>query len=96
MFDTTVKEIVDARPHLARFARKARKLMAVNCAIGAGELFGLQCYDDVERDVLKIHDSVAVKTVLGLHRLRLTPALGFTRSVKSHLRQQVKQLLYQG
>jgi glycosyltransferase involved in cell wall biosynthesis len=96
MFDTTVQEIVHARPHLARFASKARKLMAVNCAIGAGELFGQQCYDNVERDVLKIHDSLAVKAVLGLHRLRLTPALGFTRSVKSHLRQQVKQLLYQG
>lgn len=96
MFDTTVNEIVSARPELAPFALKARKEMAVNCAIGVGELYGLECYEQAEQDVRKIYDSPLIRAVLRLHRLRVTPALGFTRSVKSHLRQQVKHFLYQG
>jgi glycosyltransferase involved in cell wall biosynthesis len=95
MFDTTVAEIVAERPQLAEFARKARKEMAVNCAVGIGQLYGRESYGDAARNVLRIYDSVQVRTVLGMHSLRLTPALGFTRSVKSALRRQVKQLLYE-
>ena len=95
MFDTTVTEIVAARPHLAKFADKARHDMAVNCAIGIGQLFGLEVYEQMERDVLNVYDTARVRTILRLHRMRLTPALGFSRTVKGVLRRQVKQLLYQ-
>jgi glycosyltransferase involved in cell wall biosynthesis len=96
MFDTTVREIVAARPEMAPHALKARKEMALNCAIGVGELYGLECYAEAERNVRKIHDSPLVRSVLGLHRCRLTPVLEFSRTTKYHLRRQVKQLLYQG
>lgn len=96
MFDTTIAEVVAARPHLAEAAKKARKLMAMNCAIGVGQLYGRESYAGAERDVRRIYDSLPVRTVLLLHRIRLTPALVFSRTVKSHLRHHVKQLLYQG
>jgi glycosyltransferase involved in cell wall biosynthesis len=95
MFDTTVKEIVAARPVLARYAISVRREMALNCAIGVGELYGLGCYEEAANHVLRIHDSALVRAVIGMHRLRLTPALGFMRSVKYLLRRQVKQFLYQ-
>jgi len=96
MFDTTVVEIVAARPQLAPYALKARKKMAMNCAMGAGELYGRDSYEQAEKDTLKIYDSLLVRTVLALHRWRLSPIFEFTRTAKSQLRTQVKQLLYQG
>jgi glycosyltransferase involved in cell wall biosynthesis len=96
MFDTTVTEIVAARPTLARAAFRARKEMALNCAIGAGQLFGRESYDEAERNVRRIHDSFLIRAVLNLHRLRLTPALQFCRAAKGVLRRQLKQLLYEG
>jgi glycosyltransferase involved in cell wall biosynthesis len=96
MFDTTVAEVVAARPHLAGAARKARRSMAMNCAVGIGQLFGRESYGESERNVIRIHDSLLIRTVLLLHRIRLTPALEFTRAVKSYLRHHVKQILYQG
>jgi glycosyltransferase involved in cell wall biosynthesis len=95
MFDTTVAEIVEARPQLARFARNARAEMAINCAVGIGQLYGRESYADAARNVQRIDDSLRVRLVLAMHKLRLTPALGFTRAVKSVLRRQVKQLLYE-
>jgi glycosyltransferase involved in cell wall biosynthesis len=95
MFDTTVAEIVAARPQLARAARKARADMAVNCAIGIGQLYGRESYAEAARNVLKIDDSLRARLVLGMHSMRLTPAIGFTRAVKHALRRQVKQLLYE-
>jgi glycosyltransferase involved in cell wall biosynthesis len=96
MFDTTVAEVVAARPHLAGAAGKARRSMAMNCAVGIGQLFGRESYSESERNVVRIHNSLLIRTVLLLHRIRLTPALEFTRAVKSYLRHHVKQILYQG
>lgn len=96
MFDTTVAEVVAVRPELKSAAEKARRAMGMNCAVGVGQLYGRESYPETERNVLKIHDSLLVRTVLLLHHIRLTPALEFTRTVKSYLRRHVKQLLYQG
>jgi glycosyltransferase involved in cell wall biosynthesis len=96
MFDTTVAEVVTARPHLKGSAERARRAMATNCAVGVGQLFGRESYRDAERDVLRIHDSPFVRTILLLHRIRLSAALGFYRMVKGRLRLIVKELLYQG
>jgi hypothetical protein len=95
MFDTTVAEVVAARPHLARAAAKARRVMGLNCAVGLGELRGRDTYQETEKNVLRIHDSLLIRTVLLMHRTRLTGALQLWRSAKGHLRQQVKQLLYE-
>jgi hypothetical protein len=69
--------------------------MALNCAIGAGQLFGRESYEETERNVRRIHDSALIRTVLKLHHWRLTPALQFCRAAKGVLRRQVKQFLYQ-
>jgi glycosyltransferase involved in cell wall biosynthesis len=95
MFDTTVAEIVAMRPQLTEFAQKARAEMAVNCAVGIGQLYGRESYPEAARNVRRIDDSLQVRLVLAMHEMRLTPALGFTRAVKSVLRRQVKQLLYE-
>jgi glycosyltransferase involved in cell wall biosynthesis len=96
MFDTTVAEVVAARPQLRGAAAKARRAMAVNCAIGVGQLWGRESYAPAEKDVLRIHDSVIIRAILTLHKIRLTPALEFSRTVKARLRLLVKELLYQG
>jgi glycosyltransferase involved in cell wall biosynthesis len=95
MFDTTVAEIVAARPELLPAARKARRQLALNCAIGVGELFERDSYGQAEQDVLKIDDSLAVRTALRMHHLRLTGLMSLTRSMKGRLRLKVKELLYQ-
>lgn len=95
MFDTTVKEIVAERPHLASSVRSARSAMAFNCAIGIGQLYGSASYEQAEKSVLRIDDSLAVRSVLRLHKLHLTAALNLTVGIKMRLRQHVKQLLYQ-
>jgi glycosyltransferase involved in cell wall biosynthesis len=96
MFDTTVAEVIAARPHLAPAAAKARRAMGLNCAMGLGELRGRDTYEETESNVLRIHDSPLIRTVLQMHKIRLTGALQFSRAVKSQLRQHVKELLYQG
>jgi hypothetical protein len=96
MFDTTVAEVVAARPQLRGAAAKARQAMGVNCAIGIGQLWGRESYVQAERDVLRIHDSPLIRAILTLHKVRLTPALEFSRTVKGRLRLLVKELLYQG
>jgi len=96
MFDTTVAEVVSIRPQLKAAAAKARRAMGMNCAIGIGQLYGRESYAEAEKHVLRIHDSALIRTVLLLHRVRLTPAFEFWRSIKSYLRRHVKQLLYQG
>jgi glycosyltransferase involved in cell wall biosynthesis len=95
MFDTTVAEIVSAHPELARSAQKARRKMGLNCAIGVGELLGYESYNEAERNVRRIHDSVLIGMVLRSHRLGLTPLFDFTRALKGRLRLRVKELLYQ-
>lgn len=96
MFDTTVAEVVAARPALKGAAARARRAMGINCAIGIGQLFGRASYAETERNVLRIHDSPLIRSILMAHRVRLTQALEFTRTVKGRLRRHVKELLYQG
>jgi glycosyltransferase involved in cell wall biosynthesis len=96
MFDTTVAEIVAVRPHLKSAAEKARRIMGTDCAMGIGQLFGRESYAGAERHVLHIHDSPLIRSILMAHRVRLTPAFEFSRTVKGRLRLLVKELLYQG
>jgi hypothetical protein len=70
--------------------------MATNCAVGIGKLYGRESYPETERNVLRIHDSSLIRAILLLHRIRLTPALEFSRTVKGRLRLLVKEILYQG
>jgi hypothetical protein len=95
MLDTTGNEIVAAYPDLARSLRRARRAMAVNCALGIGELSGLVCYEDGVRNVKNIHDSLLIRAILTSHRLGLTPIVGLARKLQSRLRHQIKDLLYQ-
>jgi hypothetical protein len=91
-----VAEVVAERPHLAGAAAEARRAMGVNCAVGVGQLHGRESYAETEKSVLRIHDCARIRMILWLHRIRLTPALQFSRSVKAFLRHHVKQILYQG
>jgi glycosyltransferase involved in cell wall biosynthesis len=95
MLDTTGNEIVAAYPDLASTLKRARRAMAVNCALGVGELSGLVSYEDSVRNVRKLHDSLLVRAILLSHSLGLTPIVVLTRKLQSRLRQQVKDLLYQ-
>src|SRR3954453_4054437 len=95
MFDTTVAEVVAVRPHLARAAATARRAMGINCAVGLGELKGRSSYEETKANVLRINDSLLVRTVLLMHKIRLTGLLQLWRHVKSHLRHHVKEVLYQ-
>jgi hypothetical protein len=95
MLDTTGNEIVAAYPDLARSLRRARRAMAVNCALGIGELSGLVCYEDGVRNVKNIHDSLLIRAILTSHSLGLTPIVGLARKLQSRLRHQIKDLLYQ-
>jgi len=94
MFDTTVNEMLVQRPQLRGAALKARKSLALNCALGAGEIFGLESYPECERNVRRIHDSFLIRSVLALHHLRLTPVLNAARAAKLSLRAQIKEALY--
>lgn len=95
LFDTTVAEIVKEEPDLARYARKARKSMAVNCALGVGQLKGLPPYEESVRNVMRIDDSPLVRLTLLLHRCGMSPLVDAARTLEHWMRHRVKGMLYQ-
>lgn len=95
LFDTTVAEVVEQVPELERYALKARKAMALNCALGVGELKGLPQYEESVRNVKRIYDSVPVRLALLAHRCGMSPLVNAGRSAKQWMRRHVKELLYQ-
>lgn len=95
MFDTTVLELVEQAPELARDARRARKAMAMNCALGVGELKGLPQYEESTRNVKRIDDSIPIRLVLLAHDIGMSPFVNSVRTLKQWMRLRVKELLYQ-
>lgn len=94
MFDTTVAEILDVRPDLKKHARKCRRELAVNCAIGIGQLLGTPAFEESVEDVKRIHDCHTVRLVIFLHRIGLRSLISLGPQVQSWVRQRVKQLIY--
>ena len=83
-----------SRPGLTSRAPPARRgaPWGLNCAIGIGQLFGRESYAGAERDVLRIHDSPLIRSILMVHRAAHA-RLQFGRTVKGRVRLLVKELL---
>jgi len=94
MFDTTVAEILEVRSDLKDHVRNCRKTLAINCAIGVGQLVGQPSFDESVENVKRIYDCNTVRFIVALHRLGLSRALGASQNVQCWLRQRVKRLMY--
>ncbi len=96
LFDTTVAEVVEQVPELGPHARKARRSMALNCALGVGELRGRPEYEESVRNVVKIDDSLPVRLALLVHSCGMSQVVFAYRAFQRWARHHIKEMLYQG
>ncbi len=95
MFETTVAELVEEAPELTPHARRARKAMAMNCALGVGQLKGSPHYEESVENVKRIYDSIPIRLVLLAHNCGMSTVVSGVRTLKQWVRLRVKEILYQ-